>query len=434
MIDVLIKDGYLITMDPERRELKRSDIAIDHGVISEVSDDIDERSNVTIDARGKAVLPGLVNSHTHMPMTLFRGYADDLPLDQWLEEKIWPLENNLTDDHVYSGALLGCLEMIKTGTTCFSDQYFFMNKVGEAVEKAGLRAVLSHGIIDVSGSDKMEDEIIKGTELVKNWEGASDNKISTMYGPHSPYTCSPECLEYIRDLSKRYGVGVHIHLSETQGEVEDIERRYGKRPVYHLDELDLLNSNTLAAHCVWLSEGEIELIKERGVKPVHNPVSNMKLGSGIAPVASMLSSNIPVALGTDGVASNNSLDMFEEMKFAALLQKIHGLDPTLIPAYSALEMATINGAKALGLDKDIGSIEVGKKADLIIINLNRPNLTPSHNIVSNIIYSGSGSDVDTTIINGEILMKDNKVQNLNESDIIEKARINSRDLISSLED
>lgn len=434
MTDILIKNGYIITMDPERRELEECDVAIKDGRIAEVGENLDKSADKVIDAKRKVVLPGLVNAHTHLAMTLLRGFADDLPLNQWLEDKIWPLESNLTEKHVYRGGLLGCLEMIKSGTTCFADQYFYMDKVGEAVEESGLRAVLSYGIIEKGDPEKRKTEVEKGTELVKNWQGAADNRITTMYGPHAPYTCSPECLDEVRDLAEKYGVGIHIHLSETEKEVEDIEKQYGKRPVEHLDELGLLKPNTLAAHCVWLTDKEIELIKERGVKPVHNPVSNMKLGSGISPVSTMLSSKIPVALGTDGAASNNSLDMLEEVKFAALLQKIGERDPTALPAQSALEMATINGAKALELDGEIGSIEVGKKADLIMIDLDKPHFTPLHDVVSHLVYSSSGIDVDTVIVDGKILMENRKVQTLKEKEVLEDAQKAAADLVSRLED
>ncbi|MBS3815484.1 MAG: amidohydrolase family protein [Hadesarchaea archaeon] len=434
MTDILIKNGYVITMNPSREEYPEGDIAIDEGRITKISDDINQDAEKVIDAKGKAIIPGLINAHSHLPMVLLRGFADDLPLKEWLEDKIWPLESGLTEEHVYNGALLGCLEMIKSGTTCFADQYFFMDKVAEAVEESGLRASLSYGIIEQGDQEKRESEIEKGTELLKDWHGKANDRIMAMYGPHAPYSCSPECLEEIRDQGEKHGVGVHTHLSETENEVEEIIDQYGKRPGEHLKDLGILKSNTLIAHCVWVNEEEIEIIENTGAKPVHNPVSNMKLGSGAAPVSEMLSRGIPVALGTDGAASNNSLDMLEEIKFAALLQKLDRRDPTALPAQSALEMATINGAKALELEDEIGSIEIGKKADLILIDLNKPHLTPKHDVVSHLVYSSVGSDVDTVIVDGKILMEDREPLTLEENNILEKSQEASEDLISRSED
>ena len=430
MADILIKDGYVITMDPKRRVFERGSVAIDGDKIVAVGKDVEEKADVVIDAKGKVVLPGLINCHTHLAMVLLRGVADDMALMPWLETRIWPIEKNLRAEDCHAGALLGCLEMIKSGTTCFADQYFFMENVARAVEEAGMRASLSYGIIEQGDPKRRESEIRAGEKLVKERNGTAKGRITTMFGPHAPYTCSPECLMKVKELAKKYKVGIHIHISETQGEVKQITEKYGKRPVEHLDAIGLLGPEVLAAHCVWVTEREIKILKEKGVTPVHNPISNMKTASGVAPVQEMLNAGIPVALGTDGAASNNALDMINEMKFAALLNKVHKLDPVIVSAAATLEMATINGAIGLGLDKKIGSLEAGKKADIIIVDFKKPNLTPLHNVVSHLVYSAASGDVDTTIVDGKILMQERKVMALDEDKVLERAQKTSDDLVA----
>lgn len=428
MTDMLIENGHVVTMDGERAIIKGGDIAIEGNEIIEVGENLGDSADEKIDAKGKAVLPGLVNAHTHLSMVLFRGVADDLDLQTWLQEKIWPMEESLQSQHVYEGALLGSLEMIKSGTTCFADQYFFMEEVGRAVEKSGLRASLSYGIIEENDPEKREKELKIGEDLVKEYEGAADGRITTMFGPHSTYTCSPDCLKEVRKLADKHEVGIHIHLSENEREIETVTDMHGKRPPELLNSIDFLGPDVLAAHCTWLNDEEIEIIQEKGVKPAHNPVSNMKLGSGIAPVPELLAADVPVGLGTDGAASNNSLDMLEEIKFAALLNKLGKGDPTVIPARQALEMATINGAKALGREDEIGSIEPGKKADIILLDLNEPHLTPLHNIESQIVYSCNGADVDSVIVDGKVLMREREVLTLKEDKILRDSQESSEDL------
>jgi 5-methylthioadenosine/S-adenosylhomocysteine deaminase len=430
LADILIKDGHVITMDPKRRVFERGSVAIDGDKIVAVGKDVKEKADVVIDAKGKVVLPGLINDHTHLAMVLLRGVADDMALMPWLETKIWPIEKNLRAEDCYAGALLGCLEMIKSGTTCFADQYFFMENVARAVEEAGMRASLSYGIIELGDSKRRESELRAGEKLVKERNGTVKGRITTMFGPHAAYTCSPECLMNVKELAKKYKVGIHTHISETQEEVEQITEKYGKRPVEHLDAIGFLGPEVLAAHCVWVTEREIKILKERGVKPVHNPISNMKTASGVAPVQEMLDAGIPVALGTDGAASNNALDMINEMKFAALLNKVHKLNPIIVSAATTLEMATINGAIGLGLGKKIGSLEVGKKADIIIVDFKKPHLTPLHNVVSHLVYSAVSSDVDTTIVDGKILMQGREVLALDEDKVLERAQKTSDDLLA----
>ena len=430
LADILIKDGYVITMDPQRHIFERGSVAIEGGRIAAVGKDINAKAGTVIDARGKAVLPGLVNAHTHLSMVLLRGVADDMPLMEWLEKKIWPIEENLTSNDSYIGALLGCLEMIKSGTTCFADQYFYMEDVARAVEEAGLRGVLARGIIELDDPEKRETTIKEGERLVKNCHGMANGRILTMFGPHAAYTCSPECLMRVKELAKKYEVGIHTHIAETQEEIEKITEKYGKRPVEHLDSIGFLGPEVLAAHCVWVTDREIKIIQKHGVKPVHNPVSNMKTASGVAPVPEMIAAGMPVALGTDGAASNNSLDMFNEMKFATLLNKVHKFDPTALPAQKVLEMATINGAIALGLQDEIGSLEAGKKADIVLVDMKKPHLTPLHNVISHLVYSAIGSDVDTVIVDGKILVRGRKVLTLGEDEVLGRAQKASDDLLA----
>jgi 5-methylthioadenosine/S-adenosylhomocysteine deaminase len=432
LADILIEGGLIVTMDPHRRIIQRGSLAIEGDRIAAIGEEVEGRGDVVIDARGKAVLPGLINAHTHLPMTLLRGIADDMPLLEWLETKIWPIERNLKKGDCYRGALLGCLEMIKSGTTCFADQYFFMDEVARAVEESGMRGVLSYGIIEMDDPQRRESELRVGEKFVREYHGKADGRIQAMFGPHAAYTCSPECLLRVKELARKYGVGIHTHVAESRDEVDRVVRKYGKRPVEHLDAIGFLGPEVLAAHCVWLTSHEISIIRERGVKPVHNPVSNMKIACGIAPVPEMLAAGIPVALGTDGAASNNSLDLLGEMKFAALLNKVGKLDPTVMPAPTVLEMATINGARALGLGDEIGSLEVGKKADVLLIDLKRPHFTPLHNVISHVVYNAVGSDVDTVIVDGKIIMQGREVLTLDEAKVLEDAQRAAEDLLDRL--
>lgn len=430
MADIILKDGYLITMDPKRRIFKRGSVAIEADKISALGENIREPADIVLDARGKVIMPGLVNAHTHLSMTLMRGIADDMPLMEWLTTRIWPIEKKLNGHDCYVGALLGCLEMIKSGTTCFADQYFFMEDVARAVKEAGLRAVLSHGIIDMDDPEKRGSELRAGERLVRECHGKADGRILTMFGPHSAYTCSSECLRQVKKLAEKHKVRIHIHLAESRDEVENITKKYGKRPVEYLEKIGFLGPEVLAAHCVWINQKEIEILRKREVKPVHNPTSNMKIASGVAPVPEMLAAGIPVALGTDGAASNNTLDMFNEMKFAALLSKVHKLDPIALPAQTVLEMATLNGAAALGLQNDTGSLEVGKRADVVLIDLRKPHFTPLHNVISHLVYSAVGSDVNTVIVDGKILMRDRGVLTLDEGKVMDEAKKTSEDLLA----
>ena len=419
---ILIKNALIL--NPNNFEEKKQSLLIKNDLIAEISDEIDEGNvDKIIDASGKILLPGFVNTHTHLSMTLFRGLADDLSLDSWLNDHIWPMEANLNGDYCYIGALLGAVELIKSGTTTFSDMYFYMEDVARAVDEAGIRAVLSYGMIDFGDAEKREAEINENLTLFKNCNGMADGRIKVFFGPHSPYTASEELLIKVRELADEYTMGIHIHVSETQKEIDDVSAEKGLRPFEYLDKIGFLGSDVVAAHCVWLSDEEIEIIKKNDVKISHNPCSNMKLASGIAPVSKLIEKDICVSIGTDGASSNNNLDLIEELKTASLLQKVSTLDPNVLNSYETIAMGTIKGAEALGLDDEIGSIEVGKKADIILIDTNSANMVPdSSTLTSNIIYSANGSNVDTTICNGKILMENKKLTVLDEQKIYNKAR------------
>ena len=308
--------------------------------------------------------------------------------------------------------------------------YFFMDHVAKAADDAGLRGIISHGMIDFGEEDKRKKEFKESIRIIKKCHNTGDGRIQVAFGPHSPYTCSQELLKEVKVQAARYGVRIHIHVSETEKEVSDTLKDHGKRPFEYLDEIGFLGNEVTAAHAVWLSKNEIDIIKHREVKLSHNPSSNMKLSSGVSPVSELLQKNVCVSLGTDGPASNNNMDMFEEMKISALLQKVTTMDPTVLNADEVFKMATINGAKSLGLEDQIGSIEVGKKADIILIDMKSPQLTPFRNPKSHIVYAANGSNVDTVICNGVILMKNRELLTLNENMILEAAQNASEELIS----
>ena len=419
---ILIKNAFILS--PNKNFKGKKSLLIKDDIIADVSDKIDE-SNVDkiIDATGKILLPGLIKTHTHLSMTLFRGLADDLSLDSWLNDHIWPMEANLNGNYCYIGALLGAVELIKSGTTTFSDMYFYMEDVARAVDEAGIRAVLSYGMIDFGDAEKRENEIKENLELFNSCNGMADGRIKVFFGPHSPYTASEELLVKVRELADEYNMGIHIHVSETQKEINDVSEEKGLRPFEYLDKIGFLGPDVVAAHSVWLSDNEIEIIKKNNVKISHNPCSNMKLASGVAPVSKLIENDICVSIGTDGASSNNNLDLIEELKTASLLQKVSTLDPKVLTSDEAIAMGTIKGAEALGLDSEIGSIEVGKKADIILIDTNSANMVPdSSTLSSNVIYSANGSNVDTTICNCKILMENKKLTVLDEQEIYEKAR------------
>ncbi len=370
-----------------------------------------------IDASGKFVLPGLFNAHTHLAMTLFRGFAEDMPLMDWLEKKIWRAEKKLTPKDVYWGSMLGILEMLKTGTTAFSDLYIHMDEVAKAVGETGIRAVLCYGMADRGDREKAEKELKIGTEFIKNWDNAFNGRIKAIYGPHAPYTCTPEFLKEVKRKANELGTLVHIHVSETKREVEEIERRYGKTPVRLLDDIGFLDDRTVIAHGIWLDDEELKILKERGVSVVHCPVSNLKLASGIARVVDMVRLGINVCLGTDGAASNNTYNLFEEIKLTSLLQKVATGRADALHAKDVLEMATKNGYRAYKMDG--GELKQGKLADVIIID-RRFNHCPVYDPLHSIVYASYGCEVSHVIVDGELIVEDGIVLTMDEDRIVGK--------------
>ncbi len=423
MSQVLIKNGYVITMDGP--PIEGGHVLIEDDRIAYVGREAQKADHI-INAKGCAVMPGLVNAHTHAAMTLFRGYADDMPLQQWLEEHIWPVEAHLTDNDVYTGTMLACLEMIRSGTTAFADMYFHMDQAARAVDESGIRASLSYGMIELFDEAKAKTELQEGGRFVRQWNNAADGRITTMYGPHAPNTCSREFLSKVKEQAVEDNARIHIHMLETEAELNQMKEQYGMCSVNMLDEIGFLGPDVLAAHCIWLSAGDMDIMAEKNVNSVHCPVSNMKLASGIAPVPELLSRGVNVALGTDGCASNNSLDMFGEMKTTALLHKVNAMDPTAMPAGEVLKMGTYNGAKALGIPA--GILRQGMAADIILVDMQTPGLTPVHEPVSHLIYAARGSDVKTTIVNGQVLMEDGMVLSIDQEKVIEQASLAAKRL------
>jgi 5-methylthioadenosine/S-adenosylhomocysteine deaminase len=390
----------------------------------------DTSSEIKINAKSKIAIPGLVNAHTHIPMTLFRGVAEDLPLNAWLKDTIWPLESKLKAEDVHAGATLGCLEMIMSGTTCFADMYFHEDSVAKAVQKSGLRAVLAEGIIELADENSCEKLLNRSVTFVKRFKKSPEGRVNVMLGPHSAYSCNEEMLRQIAEQAAELGVGVHIHLAESKRMFHDLRRKFGFGEVEFLDRLGFFKNNVLAAHCIELSAADRRILCSKCVNVAYVPIANMKLGLGAAKIKDLSVLGVNVSLGTDGPASNNTLDMFETMKVAALLQKLVYKDPATVSAYEVLKMATANGAKALGLEKEVGSLEAGKKADIVLIDFSKPHLKPLHNVYANIVYSARGSDVDTVIVDGKILMENRHVRTLEEQDVMAKAEKTAFDLIS----
>jgi len=430
--DIIIRNCMILTMS-EQGVVKRGLIALKNGKIIYVGKEIEApvfEAEKIISGGGKIVMPGLINCHTHVAMTLFRSMAEDRRLDEWLREIIWPLEAKLKPQDVYHGALLGCIEMIRSGTTCFSDMYFHEDMVAKAVAETGLRCILSPGILDAGQETLGKMLLKKAISIVENYHGAANGRILTMLGPHAVYSCSRRLLRKVAEKSSELNVGIHMHLAESLSESVNVKEKYGKSEVEVLDELRLLGPRFLAAHCIHLSDTDIALMTEHDVKVAYNPVSNMKLATGIPRIKDLIDAGLTVGLGTDGPASNNSLDMFETMKFAALLQKVKYGDPRVLSAKRVVEMATIDGARALGLDNLIGSLEVGKKADIIVIDADKPHLTPIYDPYATIVYSARGSDVSTVIVDGKIVMENGEIKTVDENKIMEKAEEASRDLLN----
>ena len=368
-----------------------------------------------IDGRGKFATPGFVNAHTHASMTLLRSYSDDKALMDWLQKDIWPIEEKMKREDIYWGAALAAVEMIRGGTTTFMDMYGpNMEEVANVVEESGMRGVLCRGIIGIfNGEEKLQTNV----DLYKNFNGAANGRITVMFGPHAIYTCPPDFLKKIAEVAGSLGAEIHMHMNETLDEINDCMKNYGKRPFEVVAETGLLDLGFLAAHCVYLSDNEIEIMRKKNVRVAHNPGSNLKLASGMAPVTKMLNSKIIVGIGTDGASSNNNLDMLEEIRLAALISKVEQMSPLVIPADVALKMGTEEGAKAVGF-KNIGKIEKDYKADIVLWNMSGVEWQPNYNPISLLVYSANNSSADTVIVDGKILMQNRELKTLDEEKII----------------
>ena len=396
---VLFKNITVVTMDDEAGVIENGCVATKGGRIEYVgTEEPAGQFETVIDGRGKVLMPGLINTHSHLAMTLLRGYADDMNLQDWLYNKIFPFEDKLTAEDIIEGSKIGIDEMLAGGTTCFSDMYFFQAETGRVAAEKGIRAALSD-CVNFDGYDRK----VKLMEAMAE-EFKDNDLISFTFSPHAIYTCTFELLKKCGEYAKSHNMPIHTHLAETQKEFDDCMAEHGMTPTEYMESTGLFENPTIAAHCVAMTDRDLEILKKHNVSVAHNPISNLKLASGVAAVPKMLEMGINVALGTDGASSNNSLDMFEEMKTAALIHKGVSLDPTVVDAYTVLKMATVNGARALGF-KDLGAIKQGFLADMIILDFNTPHLMPLHNVLSSLVYSAKCSDVEYTMVNGKIVYK-----------------------------
>jgi len=425
--DLLVVGGIVVTMDPRGSVLDAGALAVRDGAIVAIGPRDEVLATYTaartVDARRDLLMPGLVNGHTHVPMTLFRGLADDLPLDAWLQQHIWPAEREfLSPESIRWGTRLGAAEMVRGGVTTFCDMYFYAEEIAAAAREVGLRGVVSQGILDFPTPQGLDPEqnVAYAVRLVERWRG--DPLIVPAFGPHAPTTVSPPLLQRLHALAERYDVPLVIHLAETRAEGEAIQQKYGTTPVRHLANLGLLDRRLIAAHCVWVDDEEIGLLARHQVGVVHNPRSNLKLADGVAPVPAMLAAGVRLGLGTDGAASNNQIDLFAEIDAATLIHKAVHLDPLAVPAAKALEMATIGGARALGLDHLIGSLEVGKRADVVVIALDEDHLVPLYNPISHLGYAVRSADVRTVIVDGRVVLEDRALLTLDERAVRREVR------------
>jgi len=426
-VDRVITGGRILTMDGRGTVIQNGAVAV-HGTDIVA---VGERKEVESRFRGREVIgadqclvmPGLINCHTHAAMTCFRGIADDLSLMDWLNNYIFPAEaKNVDKELAYWGSMLACAEMIKSGSTTFCDMYIFEDETAMAAHKAGMRCLLGEVLFDFpSPNSKTSKEGLEYTgKLIEKWAG--DPLVKILVEPHALYTCSPDLLRESKSLADRYTVPLGMHFLETRSELQGLQEKFGKKPIRLLDELGLLDERFIAFHGVWMDDEDLTAFARKNCKVVHQPESNMKLASGVAPVPDMISAGVTVGLGTDGCASNNNLDMFQEMDMAAKLHKVHRLDPTVMNAETVVEMATCAGAKALGMEKLIGSLRPGMKADITIINLNKPHLTPIYHEYSHVVYAANGADVETVLINGRVVMRGRKLLTINEEEAMMRVR------------
>lgn len=441
MSSILIKNAEIITMNAQE-EILHGDIYIVGDRIIDIGENLSYSANKIIDATRRTIIPGFIQTHIHLCQTLFRGQADDLELMDWLKQKIWPLEASHDEESIYYSAMLGIGELLQSGTTTVVDMetVHHTDFAFQAIANSGIRALSGKVMMDKGDEvpvllrENTTESIQQSVDLLEKWHNYDDGRIQYAFSPRFVISCTEQLLVNVRDLSAKYNVRVHTHASENANEILLVEQEHGMRNVVYLDQLGLANERLILAHCVWLDEEEKRIIKERGVKMSHCPGSNLKLASGVAEVPSLLEANAHVSLGADGAPCNNNLDMFNEMRLAALIQKpIHG--PTAMKARTVFRMATIGGAKAVGMEHDIGSIEVGKKADLAILNLNDFHVYPSFDIdpISRIVYSATRADVETTIVNGRILMENRILNTINKEIVLKEANQSIKRLVKKLE-
>jgi len=425
-VDIIVLNALILTMNKERAIIENGYIVIINGKITAIGEDIclnNYKAKKTINANGKLVMPGLINTHTHAAMTMFRGIADDITLKSWLYDNIFPLEaKHVSSQFVYLGTQLAVLEMLHSGTTTFNDMYYYEDEAAKAAKEIGIRAVISEGLIDfpAPNSPTSQDGLNYTEYLLNKWKG--DSLIKVGVAVHAPYSCSDKLFISAKKLADKYNTTLHFHLTETKWEVNNLAKSHNCTPVEYLDSLGILAENSIAAHCIHLTESDIEILAKRKVGVSHNPQCNMKIASGVAPVPALINNNVTVGIGTDGAASNNNHDMFEEINTAALLHKLSSNNPLVLDAASVVSLATIEGAKLLKIDNITGSLEIGKKADLLIIDLNKPHLVPLYNIYSQIVYSMNGSDVESVIVDGKLVMENKKIFNADEEIIIKEVQ------------
>ena len=436
--DIIIANAWIVTMDNEYRLIEDGAVVICNDSILAIgtSEEILSKYNAPkiYDGKQRIVMPGLINTHTHSPMNIFRGFADDLPLHEWLYAHIFPIEGEfITKENVKLGAKLAIAEMLMSGTTTFNDMYYYGDEIAKIAEKAGIRAVITEGLIDfaVPNSETPEHGISYTENMIKKWAG--HELITIGVATHAPYSSSAELIIKSKELADKYNVPFNIHVAETRKEYDQTMEEHGLSPVAYLHSLGVLGENVVMAHGIHITSEDIALIAKYGVGIAHNPVCNMKLASGVAPIPELLAAGAKVGLGTDGVASNNNLDMFSEINTAALLHKINSNDPTVMDARTVVEIATVGGARVLGMEDKIGSIEVGKKADIILLDLSKPHSHPLYNVYSQLVYSMKSTDVETVIINGQVVMDNNNVINIDEKALYHRVDSLAREIMKHVE-
>jgi len=439
-IDLIIMGDYVVSMDASASVYENGAVAVDDGLILAVgpADEIvaEYSAAETLAGENRIVMPGLVNGHSHAAMTLLRGVADDLGLMDWLNNYIFPAEVQFVDsEFVRIGTELACWEMIRGGTTTFVDMYYFPDTVAEVVESCGMRAMVSATVIDQRSPDaeNAADSINKGIAFIERWKD-SNSRITPIFGPHANYTLNAEQLEAVRAAATEYGVGISIHMSESPFELQYSKDTFGMTSIEFYESIGFLDGPTVAAHVVWPTDVEIPILAERKVGVIHNPTSNMKIASGISPVAEMLQAGVRVGLGTDGAASNNDLDMWEEMRLAALLQKVDRMDPTVMSASTVLTMATSGGAQAIGLDDTIGSIEVGKSADIIQVAFDDVHHVPTYDVISHLVYVTDEQDVASVVVDGKVLMKEHEMLTIDTERVRTEANVLAAKIQAALEE